>query len=128
MFFFSPPTLVATDTKLDCLAIDGETEIRPTNKTAWLLGCYGRRSSSRHSGLLTEHMYVHDWTCPSVSLAAARKSAAALAWFTSFCHGTLLRGYLYNLPLLIPSLGHIGRNIQDSIECEDGVELMSAGL
>lgn len=44
------------------------------NKYGYLC-CYEHQCSLSHRRLLTEHMYVHDWTCPSISLATLQIAA-----------------------------------------------------
>lgn len=65
-----------------------------------------------HCAVFTEPACLHDWTWPSVSLAALQ-NRCHIGRFTPFERGVLLGSYLYNLPLLIPRLSHIGENIQD---------------
>lgn len=57
--------------------------------------------------------HVRTWLDLPFHFTCHTANCCHIGGFTSFGHGMLLRGYLYNLPLLIPRLSHIGRNIQD---------------
>lgn len=56
--------------------------------------------------------HVRTWLALPFHFTCNAANRCHVGGFT-FRHGMLLRGYLYNLPLLIPRLSHIGRNIQD---------------
>lgn len=60
-----------------------------------------------HCAVFSEPACLHDWTWPSVSLVALQNHCH-VGRFTPFERGVLLGSYLYNLPLLIPGLSHIG--------------------
>lgn len=59
---------------------------------------------------LWAHTWVRTWL--DLPFHFTRRTANRCRGFISFGHGELLRGYLYNLPPLIPRLSHIGSNIQ----------------
>lgn len=56
------------------------------------------------------HTWVRTWL--DLPFHFTRHTANGCHGLTSFGHGKLLRGYLYNLPPLIPRRSHIGSNIQ----------------